>query len=242
MDTRILITCALLVAISTLAGCGGRCGGGAGSVAQLFPVAQLAVAELDKNMVQIPGSNYAICKYEVTQALWEAVMGENPSWFKGADRPVESVSWNDCQKFLKKLNALPEVKATGVIYRLPTADEWEYACRAGATGAYCKLADGTEITKDTLGEVAWYIDDIEIDGRIQTHPVGQKKPNAFGLYDMHGNVLEWTSTETTDPQGDLNRVYCGGGWYSFANFSEAGRRDGRAPDGRLSSLGFRLAR
>ncbi len=190
------------------------------------------IMNLAHNMVPIPGKNYAMCKYEVTQALWEAVMGENPSQFKGADLPVEEVFWNDCQKFLEKLNALPEVKASGKTYRLPTADEWEYACRAGATGDYCMLAGGAEITKETLGEVAWYGDNSD----RKTHPVGQKKPNAFGLYDMHGNVLEWTST------GDgVFRFYCGGSWCSRARGCRAGYRNWFNPDDRYYSLGFRLA-
>ena len=194
------------------------------------------LAKLAPDMVPIPGQDYSICKYEVTQALWFAVMGENPSEFKGADRPVENVSWDDCQKFLEKLNALPEVKASGKTYRLPTADEWEFACRAGATGDYCKLADGTEITGETLGEVAWYDDNSEIDGRRQTHPVGQKKPNAFGLYDMHGNAWEWTSTAV-----GRFRVCCGGSWMNRAYSCEAGRRPSGNPVDRGNGLGFRLA-
>ena len=226
MKTRALIKCALALALSTLAGCGGG-----GSVSP--------VAQLDKDMVQIPGRNYAICKYEVTQALWEAVMGENPSKFKGADRPVECVSWHECQEFLEKLNALPEVKKAGVTYRLPTAEEWEYACRAGSTGYYCRLADGTEITKETLGAVAWYGEawygeDYKTGA---THPVAQMMPNAFGLYDMHGNVWEWTSTAD-----GYNRVFCGGCWGDYASNCRAGSRYGYDPDDRHDALGFRLAR
>ena len=196
-----------------------------------------AEEKISTDMVSIPGRNYAMCKYEVTQALWFAVMGENPSRFEGLDRPVENVSWNDCQKFLEKLNALPEVKAAGVTYRLPTADEREYACRAGATGDYCKLADGTEITKESLGDVAWYVGNSGIDGKVQTHPVGQKKPNAFGLYDMHGNVREWTSTADGG-----ERVFCGGSWGDYADHCGAGHRRRNYPDSRASTLGFRLAR
>ncbi len=196
-----------------------------------------AVSKLASEMVPIPGKDYSICKYEVTQALWFAVMDENPSKFKGADRPVENVSWDDCQQFLEKLNALPEVKASGRTYRLPTADEWECACRAGATGNYCRLADGTEITKETLGAVAWFDDNSEIDGRSQTHPVGTKKPNAFGLYDMHGNVWEWTSSADGS-----DRVYCGGSWIFNAGLCRAGFRYGSSPDDRGNDLGFRLAR
>ena len=154
-------------------------------------------------MVPIPGKDYRIGKTEVTQAQWEAVMGENPSEFKGTDNPVEKVSWNDCQEFLEKLNALPEVMKSGLVFRLPTEKEWMYACRAGATGDYCKLADGTEISEDTLGTVAWF--DGNSDGK--THPVSQKEPNAFGLYDMHGNVWEWMQT----PDGEY-LAFRGGGW------------------------------
>ena len=158
-------------------------------------------------------------------------MGENPSSFKGANNPVENVSWYDCQDFLRKLNALPAVKKSGLLFRLPTEEEWEYACRAGATGKYCLLADGTEMTEDTLGRVAWFKDNA--DGK--THPVGQKKPNAFGLYDMHGNVWEWTSTA----DGEF-RVDRGGGWFSSARFCESSDRLWNSPSDRGYGLGFRL--
>ncbi len=156
--------------------------------------AQQAVSNLVSNMVKIPNKNFALCKYEVTQALWFAVMRENPSSFKGADRPVENISWNDCRKFVTKLNRLPELKNSGYTFRLPTEEEWKYACLAGASGVYCKLADGTEITEDSLKDVAW----CSGVSSIQTHPVGKKKPNAFGLYDVLGNVEEWTSTKYKD--------------------------------------------
>ena len=176
-----------------------------------------------------------IGKFEVTQAQWEAVMGENPSRFKGADNPVEMVSWDDCQRFLKKLNALPVVKESGLVFRLPTEKEWEYACRAGSTGDYCKLADGTEITERTLGEVAWYDDN----SGEKTHPVGQKKPNAFGLYDMHGNVWEWC--EDLYRAGDSNRVIRGGSWNFVSGNCRASLRVSFNPVFRSSILGFRLA-
>ena len=179
-------------------------------------------------MVPIPGKDYSICKYEVTQFQWAAVMGDKPSKFKGADLPVENVSWRDCEKFLKKLNALPEVKASGVVYRLPTADEWEYACRAGSEGEFGLLADGNE---GTLDEMGWYDDN----SGGKTHPVGQKKPNAFGLYDMHGNVWEWTSTAVGD-----SRVNCGGSWYTNAERFEADCRDRGYHYSHYSNVGFRL--
>ena len=179
----------------------------------------------------------------VTQGQWLAIMGSNPSyhldgknWFGfggkiSPDRPVDSVSWYDCQDFLKKLNALPSAKASGLTFRLPKEAEWKMACRAGATGKYCRLADGTEITEETLGRVAWFGDN----SNNQTHPVGEKEPNAWGLYDMHGNVWEWTETAVGE-----NRVRRGGGWRDSAWFCESSFRLGFSPSYRLNDLGFRL--
>ncbi len=189
---------------------------------------ELAIFEIIASMVAIPGRSYKMGKYEVTQAQWEAIMGENPSCFKGANNPVEQVSWDDCQKFLRKINAHPVVKKSGLIFRLPTAEEWEVACRAGSTGEYCRLADETEITKDSLGRVAWF-------NGSKTHPVGQKQPNAFGLYDMHGNVEEWTSTAY-----GRDRVRCGGGWGSPAWYCESSQRSHWLPSHGFLALGFRL--
>ena len=170
-------------------------------------------------------------KYEVTQAQWETLMGENPSHFGGADNPVENVSWKDCQVFLKKLNEHPECKKSGLTFRLPTEEEWVFAFRAGSAGRYCRLANGTEITEKTLGEVAWFEDNAN----KQTHPVGRKKPNAFGLYDMSGNVCEWTSTA----DGEF-RVYRGGCWLSSARNCEPSIRLGWHLLRRFDNLGFRL--
>ena len=120
-------------------------------------------------------------KYLVTQEQWQAVMGNNPSHFKGPKNPVEQVSWDDCQEFLDKLNAKVR-HATGGGFQLPTEAQWEYACRAGSTTRYCFGDDESQ-----LGEYAWY----NANSESKTHPVGEKKPNAWGLYDMHGNVWEW---------------------------------------------------
>ena len=174
-------------------------------------------------------------KFEVTQSQWTAVMGNNPANFWGDNNPVEQVTWEDCKKFLEKLNAMPEVRASGLAFRLPTEAEWEYACRAGGTGDYCKLADGTEITKSTLGEVAWYSNNSE----KKTHPVGLKKPNAFGLYDMHGNVYEWC--EDLYQAGYSYRVRRGGSWFKDSENCTAGYRINCLPDDRRDDLGFRLA-
>lgn len=122
-------------------------------------------------------SPFFIGKYQITQAQWKAVMGGNPSYWKGDDLPVEKVSWNDAVKFCEAIS-----KQTGKTYRLPTEAEWEYACRAGSTTKYCFGDD-----EKSLGDYAWY---YENSGN-KTHPVGKKKPNAWGLHDMHGNVWEW---------------------------------------------------
>ena len=186
---------------------------------------------ISKAMVKIPGASFLMGKYEVTQAQWAMLMGNNPSEFEGLGNPVENVSWDDCQEFLKKLNALPSSKASGLMFRLPTEKEWEYACRAGATGDYSLLSDGTEITRGMLGQVAWFADNS---GR-KTHPVGQKKPNAFGLYDMHGNVWEWTSTAAGE-----SRVRRGGSCFGSAERCESSNRFRLSPSNRDNNLGFRL--
>ncbi len=178
-------------------------------------------------------------KYPVTQAQMRAVMGVNPSQSKGDNLPVEQVSWDDCQEFLKKLNQ----NAKNVTFRLPTEAEWEYACRAGSTSAY-----GYGNNPDSLGDYAWYEDN----SGNTTHQVGQKKPNAWGLYDMHGNVWEWCNdwygdyatgaiSDPTGPQKGSRRVYRGGGWSGPAGFCRSADRGGVIPGNRYSNLGFRVS-
>ncbi len=183
------------------------------------------------SMVSIPEKGCKMSKYEVTQELWGWVMGTAPSAFSGGKNPVENVSWDDCQEFLKKLNAMPAIKSSGLVFRLPTVEEWEHACGAGSTERFSKFADGSELTEASLGDAAWY--DANSDGR--THPVGQKKPNAFGLYDMHGNVWEWTQTADGD-----RRVFCGGCWNRSAPYCEACTRGRGLISSRFNYLGFRL--
>ena len=200
-------------------------------------VLPVTIAGVPFNLRRIPAKGtqpaFWMGETQVTQALWTAVIGSNPSHFKKGDAyPVECVSWDDCQGFLKKLNALDEVRHAGLVFRLPTAEEWEYACRAGSRGKYCRLADGTEITEKTLDRVAWFDEDRHSGS---THPVGQKVPNAWGLCDMHGNVWEWTQTAVGE-----HRVLRGGGWLNSAEFCESSDRYGYSPGYRSSNLGFRL--
>jgi len=186
-------------------------------------------------------ASFAMGKYPVTQAQWRKVMGHNPSHFKGDDlRPVEGVSWDDAQAFIRKLNRL-----TGESYRLPSEAEWEYACRAGSTGKWC--CDNNE---GQIREYAW----CEENSDSQTQPVGRKKANAFGLFDMHGNVLEWcedrahaTYKSALDDgrawvSGDAGRVMRGGCFALLAEHSRAAIRYDHSPDFRSHFIGFRIAR
>ena len=191
-----------------------------------------AIMQLARDMVPIPGRDYSLGKFEVTQTQWEAVMGSNPSTFKGPKRPVENVSWNDCQEFIRKFNDLPSGKRHGLTIRLPEEEEWEFACRAGSTTDYCRMEDGTEISASTLSRVAWF-GKYWSDG---TAEVGSLEPNAWGLYDMHGNVWEWTNT----PDGD-NRVRRGGSFVLEADHCTAGKRLASSPFISDGALGFRLA-
>jgi formylglycine-generating enzyme required for sulfatase activity len=181
--------------------------------------------------------------YTVTQSEYARIMGSNPSRFKGDCHPVEQVSWEDATAFIQKLNGLPEERAAGRVYRLPTESEWEYACRAGSSRAYCFGEDEAR-----LGEYAWY----GANSGSKTHPVGQKAPNAWGLYDIHGNVWEWCSDwygdypsgSVTDPTGASTgscRVNRGGsGSFEAANCRSADRFR-NVPSNRNGHLGFRLA-
>ena len=182
-------------------------------------------------------NNYYIGKYEVTQALWQAVMGSNPSCFKGDDLPVERVSWNDCQDFISKLNSI-----TGKRFRLPTEAEWEYAARGG------KKSRGYQYSgSNTLGDVAWYSDN----SGSKTHAVGTKQPNELGIYDMAGNVDEWcqdrygsySSSPQANPTGAASgsdRVTRGSDWFFLAWDCRTSCRGFRASGDRFNYLGLRL--
>ena len=142
------------------------------------------VKEILDGMVDIPGRSYRMGKTEVTQAQWEAIMGSNPSAFPFPDHPVETVSWDDANAFVKTLNSLPEIKSAGITFRLPSVNEWVYACLAGGPEGYGLLANGKQGTKEQLAVCGY---------KNSTASVASKEPNAWGLYDMHGNVREWTA-------------------------------------------------
>jgi formylglycine-generating enzyme required for sulfatase activity len=176
---------------------------------------------------------------EVTQAQWKTVMGNNPSYFKGDDLPVEMVSWDDAVEFCRRLS-----QKEGKGYRLPTEAEWEYACRAGSTTRFCYGDSDT-----SLVDYAWYTNN----SIGKTHPVGQKKPNAFGLYDMHGNVWEccsdwydagyYSQSPGDDPKGTSTgqyRVLRGGGWNHVASYCRVAYRYNDTPDNHNYFIGFRL--
>ena len=196
----------------------------------------------EKPTHRVTVSDFYMGKYEVTQKQWREIMGNNPSKFSGCDNcPVEQVSWNDVQKFIKKLN-----QKTGKKYRLPTEAEWEYAARGGVeTHGRASLYAGS----NNIGEVAWY----KSNSGSKTHPVGQKKPNELGLFDMTGNVWEWcndwygdySSSSQTNPKGPASgsfRVLRGGGWISGARGCRVAIRGINGPDFRSNFNGFRLVR
>ena len=191
----------------------------------------------EKPTHEVTLSDYYIGKTEVTQALWEAVMGNNPSYFQGKSLPVENISWNDCKTFIVKLNAL-----TGKTFRMPTEAEWEYAARGGSKSRGYKYSGSGNID-----EVAWHKDNSE----EKTHEVGTKRPNELGLYDMSGNVWEWcndwygdySSASQTNPKGPdsgANRIGRGGGWWYYARGCRCSIRGDFGPDYSNEFLGLRL--
>jgi formylglycine-generating enzyme required for sulfatase activity len=181
--------------------------------------------------------------YEVTQAQWASVMGENPAVFQNfgssLQHPVESVSWNECQEFIRRLNAMGQGT-----FRLPTEAEWEYACRAGTQSPYYW---GARMAESGQSDYAW----ANSRSFARTHPVGRKQPNPWGLYDMSGNVWEWcqdwygaypeeTLTDPTGPDVGKLKVFRGGSWYDFHESHRSANRHKHAPNERYSAIGLRL--
>jgi len=186
---------------------------------------------------------FKMCVHEVTQAQYEQVMGNNRSMFKGAEHPVEAVNWVDAVEFCRRLSELPAEKAAGNIYRLPTEAQWEYACRAGTTTQFSFGDDEAD-----LGDYAWYAEN----SANKTHPVGSKLPNAWGLYDMHGNVWEWcldwygdmpsgSLTDPTGPTSGRSRVRRGGSWSHDAGDCRSALRVNYGPAIRRGNIGFRVS-
>jgi formylglycine-generating enzyme required for sulfatase activity len=210
---------------------------------KLIPAGTFIMGERDKPHEVTLTQPFKMGVHEVTQAQYQQVMGNNPSEFKGANNPVEMVSWEDAVKFCRKLSALPAEKAAGNVYRLPTEAEWEYACRAGTTTKYSFGDDESD-----LADYAWYGDN----SGSKTHPAGVKQPNAWGLYDMHGNVWEWCQDwygdyssgavrDPTGPSSGSSRVIRGGSWSFTAEFCRSASRDWYLPSSRNYSFGFRVS-
>ncbi|MDP4997774.1 MAG: formylglycine-generating enzyme family protein [Saprospiraceae bacterium] len=216
---------------------------GGGSYTRGCTADQGGLCDGDESPTQlVTVGDFYIGQYEVTQALWETVMGSNPSTFSGCPEcPVEQVSWQEIQQFLGKLNAL-----TGLNYRLPTEAEWEYAARGGQSAAGLPYAGSDDAT-----QVAWYV----ANAGDSTHVVGQKAANVLGLYDMSGNVYEWCLDwsdedyngvmDTSNPIGvetGFNRIRRGGSWKTEARYLRTANRDGLLPTSANSDTGLRLAR
>jgi formylglycine-generating enzyme required for sulfatase activity len=215
-----------------------------------IPAGSFAMGSEDGNVNEKPLHRVQITRpfylgaTEVTNAQWRVVMGgEPPSRLKDADRPVEQVSWNDAVEFCRKLSLRPEELAAGRVYRLPTEAEWEYACRAGTTTEWSSGDD-----EKSLEDVAWF----ESNSGNETHPVAHKKPNAWGLHDMHGNVWEWCSDwqgpfaagEVSDPTGPVagsDRSRRGGSWCNIAAYCRSADRRGLPAAVARYDGGFRLA-
>ncbi len=190
------------------------------------------------------GRGFWLGRYEVTQAQWERVMGDNPSEFQGASRPVEMVSWDDAQDFIAELNA--SLVFSDAEYRLPTEAEWEYACRSGHAERFYW---GNDADESDIDDYAWYGGN----SGDQSHFVGGKLPNNWGLRDMSGNVDEWCQDSysaypagpVTDPQGPEdghNRVLRGGTWWAGSDACRSANRNYNDPTSQFDDYGFRLLR
>jgi len=242
-----------LCSLTFLEGCGGARQSGdraqrlpTGMTFVSIPGGSFLMGSSDGNKDEMPVHTVQIEPFylmttEVTQRMWKELMWLNPSRFEGDDLPVEQVRWEEAQKFIQKLNT----RYPGRDFRLPSEAEWEYACRAGSTTAFY-LGD-SEADLDSAG---WYDDN----SGSKSHPVGLKQPNAWGLYDMHGNVWEWCQDwfhDTYDGApsdssawitgGSVYRVLRGGSWYSMATLCRSANRYKYKPNESYHSVGFRVA-
>ena len=215
------------------------------------PVDELGRDEFEYQHEVFISKGFYLQTTEVTQQQWTAVMELNPSKIRGENHPVEQVSWLDCQKFIKRLNRMEG----STKYRLPTEAEWEYTCRAGMTTAFYSghiSVIGKELDPN-LDRVGWY----RSNSQNTSHPAGQKLPNVWGLYDMHGNVWEWCQDwwehwygkfqggPAVDPKGPSKgrfKIYRGGSWFADAEYHRAADRMRAKPDMRSYGIGFRVAR
>ncbi|MBR4250056.1 MAG: formylglycine-generating enzyme family protein, partial [Verrucomicrobia bacterium] len=208
-----------------------------------FPIKVQNIPQHDVTLTK----EYWLGKYEVTQGQYETIMGKNPSHFKGADLPVDSVSWFDAKEFCKKLTAIEKEAGRlpeGYEYSLPTEAQWEYGCRAGISEKFLLLRDDKDSKKEEDKEVLfgggfW----SDLNSGNKSHPVGQKEPNPWGLYDMSGNVWEWC-LDMYNPKESVKssfRSYRGGSWFSsFINCRCVSRRN-NSPGYQNIDLGFRVA-
>ena len=216
------------------------------------PPGELGRTEFEYQHEVVISHGFYLQTTEVTQKQWTLVMGKNLSKIIGDNHPVDQVSWLDTQKFIRRLNLME----AGGKYRLPTEAEWEYACRAGTTTAFSSgdiSAAGSDHDPN-LNRVGWYWGN----SAQTSHPAAKKEPNAWGLYDMHGNVWEWSQdwyagwynkftqgVAIVDPRGSLKgrqKVFRGGSWFSGAEYSRAADRMRARPDTRSYGIGFRVAR
>ncbi len=215
----------------------------AGSFTMGAPIEEVGRRDNESSHEVTISKSYYLGAYEVTQGQYEKVMGGNPSEFKGSQLPVETVSWDDAISFCQKLSAIQDEKAAGREYRLPTEAEWEYACRATSTTSFC-FGDSSE----SYEEYAWFDEGLG----SETHPIGEKAANRWGLYDMHGNVWEWCQDwygeyptgAATDPKGPnegSRRVSRGGSWTVVAAHCRSASRIFLLPSSHGNDFGFRVA-
>jgi len=210
-----------------------RCDGFQGGERKMDKVQKEMTCEIGIRFVKIPDRDYYMGRYTITQKEWTSVMGTTP-WIgmeyvkEGDDYPATFISWHDCQELVKVLNGMDEENT----YRIPTEEDWFHACMAGSTK---KFYFGDDASR--LGEYAWYIENTYFAGEKYAHGVGRKKPNMWGLYDMHGNLWEWCEDWNVE---NRYRVIRGGSWGCYPEYCDMAGRGGNTPGKRFNNLGVRL--